>query len=70
MSRIFTGFFKGNYSMINVVVDHEEILKTVPFPIGRYKFKNIIYDMKKGKKRAVLCWIVEFRIQTTSKRSK
>lgn len=60
--------WQGTYMMKNVVIDHEEILKQVPFAIGRYKFKNVIYDNHYGKKRAVMCWICEFQVQTTSRR--
>ncbi|XP_063702736.1 angiotensin-converting enzyme [Culicoides brevitarsis] len=60
---------KGTYVMENAEINHEEILKTIPFPIGRYKFKNVVYDMKSGKRRPVICWICEFRVQTTSKRT-
>lgn len=54
--------------MKEVTIDHDAWDKVIRFPEGRYDFKHMIFDLKKGKKRLVACWILEFRIHATQKR--
>lgn len=54
--------------MKEVTIENDAWLKFIPLQVGRYKFKNVIYDFKRGKKRPVVCWLLGFRVQTSSKR--